>query len=121
MPRLTARSRTTARRLRRNLTDAEQLLWRHLRMRQLAGNRFRKQHPIGEFVVDFVCMERRLAIEIDGGQHAESTAYDARRTKSLEAGGYRVLRFWDSEVLQNIEGVKEEIWHALTEEKPPPP
>ena len=90
-------------------------------MRQLAGNRFRKQHPVGEFVVDFVCMERRLAIEIDGGQHAESTAYDARRTKSLEAERYRVLRFWDNEVLRNIEGVKEEIWRALSGEKPPPP
>jgi very-short-patch-repair endonuclease len=66
-------------------------------------------------------MERRLAIEIDGGQHAESTAYDARRTKCLEVEGYRVLRFWDNEVLQNIEGVKEEIWRALTDEKPPPP
>ena len=88
-------------------------------MRQLAGNRFRKQHPVGEFVVDFVCMERHLAIEIDGGQHAESTAYDFRRTKSLEAGGYRVLRFWNNDVLQNIEGVKAETWRALI--TPPPP
>ena len=88
-------------------------------MRQLAGNRFRKQHPVREFVVDFVCMERHLAIEIDGGQHAESTAYDFRRTKSLEAGGYRVLRFWNNDVLQNIEGVKAEIWRALS--TPPPP
>jgi len=90
-------------------------------MRQLAGHRFRKQHPFGEFVVDFVCMERRLAIEIDGGQHAESTARDALRTKSLAAKGYRVLRFWNNEVLQNIEEVKEEIWRALSTPPPPQP
>ena len=119
MPRLTQQACATSRRLRRNLTDAEQLLWRHLRMRQLAGHRFRKQHPVGEFVVDFVCMERRLAIEINGGQHADSTAHDALRTKSLAAEGYHVLRFWNNDVLQNIEGVKAEIWRALS--TPPPP
>jgi very-short-patch-repair endonuclease len=70
-------------------------------------------------VVDFVCMKQRLAIEIDGGQHAERTTSDAQRTKRLEAEGYQILRFWNSDVLQNIEGVKAEIWRALN--TPPPP
>ena len=88
-------------------------------MRQVGGHRFRRQHPIREYVVDFVCMEKRLAVEIDGGQHAEHATYDTQRTKSLEAEGYRVLRFWNNDVLQNIEGVKAEIWRALS--TPPPP
>ena len=92
-----------------------------MRMRQMGEFRFRRQHPIGPFVVDFVCMEKRLAVEIDGGQHADRVGYDTRRSSHLEAEGYRVLRFWDNEVLQNIEGVKEQIWRALTEVKPPPP
>lgn len=82
-------------------------------MRQFQGHRFRRQHPIGDYVVDFVCMETRLAIEIDGGQHSESTHYDAKRTTSIEAEGYRVLRFWNNDVLANIEGVKAQIWRAL--------
>jgi very-short-patch-repair endonuclease len=88
-------------------------------MRQLAGHRFRKQHPVGNYVVDFVCMESRLAIEIDGGQHTENAPYDAQRTKRLEDEGFRVLRFWNNDVLQNIEAVKAEIWRALS--TPPPP
>jgi very-short-patch-repair endonuclease len=88
-------------------------------MRQLAGHRFRKQHPIGNYVVDFVCMESRLAIEIDGGQHAENTSYDAERTRNLANEGFRVLRFWNNDVLTNIDGVKAEIWRALG--TPPPP
>jgi very-short-patch-repair endonuclease len=66
-------------------------------------------------------MEKRLAVEIDGGQHADRVGHDAQRSSYLEAQGYRVLRFWDNEVLQNIEGVKEQIWRTLTEMKPPPP
>jgi very-short-patch-repair endonuclease len=88
-------------------------------MRQLAGHRFRKQHPVGDCVVDFVCMESRLAIEVDGGQHAESISHDAERTRKLEKEGFRVLRFWNNDVLQNIEAVKAEIWRALS--TPPPP
>jgi very-short-patch-repair endonuclease len=88
-------------------------------MRQFLGHRFRRQHPVGNYVVDFVCMESRLAIEIDGGQHAETAGSDALRTHNLEAEGYRVLRFWNNDVMQNIEGVKAEIWRALI--TPPPP
>ena len=93
----------------------------HIRMRQIAEFRFRRQHPVGNFIVDFVCMEKRLVIEVDGGHHAERVNYDRQRSRRLETEGYRVLRFWDNEVLQNIEGVKEQIWRALTEVKPPPP
>jgi adenine-specific DNA-methyltransferase len=119
MPRLTQQARATSRRLRRDLTDAEQLLRRQLRMRQLFGYRFRRQQPIGKYVVDFVCMEGRVAIEIDGGQHVEHVVYDAQRTKYLKSEGYRILRFWNNDVLQNIEGVKTEIWRVLN--TPPPP
>ena len=88
-------------------------------MRQLAGYKFRKQHPVGKYVVDFVCMETRLAIEIDGGQHSGNTLYDAARTRSFEAEGYRVLRFWNNDVMADIEGVMVEICRVIG--KPPPP
>ena len=87
----------------------------------MAKFRFRRQHPVGKYVVDIVCMEKRLAIEVDGGQHGEKTESDNLRTKFLETAGYRVLRFWDHEVLRNIEDVKAEVWRALNTRKPPPP
>ena len=102
-----------ARRLRRNSTDAERALWARLRNRSLAGHKFRWQHPIGPYVVDFVCILRKLVIELDGGQHAQNLGGDVSRTKWLERQGYRVLRFWNNEVLQNIEGVLEAIRTAL--------
>ena len=108
----TARSRE----LRRDGTAAEQALWRRLRSHQLAGCKFRRQHPIGHYVVDFVCLERRLIIEVDGGYHAVNRKEDADRTKWLEAEGYRVLRFWNDEVLNNLEGVLSAIERALSEE-----
>jgi adenine-specific DNA-methyltransferase len=82
-----------ARRLRRNQSDAEGVLWRHLRNRGLGGRKFRRQHPIGPYVVDFVCIEDRLIVEVDGGQHADPACGDAARTRWLEAQGYRVVRF----------------------------
>jgi very-short-patch-repair endonuclease len=102
--------------LRKNMTDAERLLWRHLRSRQLSGQKFRRQQPLGRFIVDFVCLEKRLVIELDGGQHAEpgQAAYDAERTAWLEENGFRVLRFWDHEVLKNINAVKEMIAQAVS-------
>ena len=102
-----------ARQLRKALTDAERKLWSKLRYRQLAGERFRRQVPIGPFVIDFACMSRRLLIELDGGQHATQQAYDDERTRWLEARGYRVLRFWNTDVLLNIDGVLEMILKAL--------
>ncbi|MEP7011615.1 MAG: endonuclease domain-containing protein [Acidobacteriota bacterium] len=92
-----------ARRLRHSMTDAERHLWRHLRLLAL-GVQFRRQVPIGNFIVDFACLRRRLVIEIDGGQHMESRK-DEARDAWLRERGYRVLRFWNHEVLGNVEGV----------------
>ena len=102
-------NRDRARKLRKNPTDAERLLWQHIRRRQLGGHRFRRQHPCGPYILDFFCMEKGLAIEIDGGQHSQETAYETERTKWLEAHGYVVLRFWNNQVLGEIEEVKQAI------------
>jgi very-short-patch-repair endonuclease len=100
-----------ARRLRKNLTDAEKRLWRALRRDQLLGLNFRRQHPIGPYVLDFYCSALALAVEIDGGQHnyADKRLSDERRSRLLSNKGIRVVRFWNNEVLQNIEGVLSEI------------
>ena len=95
--------------LRRRLTDTERLLWRHLRAKHFLGLKFRRQEPIGRYIVDFVCHEKRLIIEVDGGQHAIDKDRDAKRDKWLNEQGYKVLRFWNNEVLTNIEGVLELI------------
>jgi len=108
-----------ARRLRNQTTDAERHLWRHLRSRQLGGYRFRRQVPIGRYVADFACLEKKLVLELDGGQHQDRRPQDARRDREIELEGYRVLRFWDHDVLRNTEGVLIEILRAL--EAPPPP
>lgn len=108
------RIRTRARELRNNLTDAERFLWSHLRLRQLGGHKFRRQQPLGPYIVDFVCLEQRLILEIDGGQHAEQTEYDSKRENWLRAEGFTVLRFWDNEVLTQVENVKQAIWDALS-------
>ena len=107
-----------ARRLRSNLTDAESYLWRHLRFRQIAGHKFRRQRPIGPYIVDFVCLEKKVVIEVDGGQHAQTQTLDDTRDKWLRSQGYVVLRFWNNEVLREVEAIKEAILRALTE--PPP-
>ena len=98
-----------ARDLRKRSTDAERLLWRHLKAKQLNGLKFRRQEQIGRFVVDFVCFEKALIIEADGGQHALESEKDEERTLWLNAQGYRVLRFWNHEILTNIEGVLETV------------
>jgi very-short-patch-repair endonuclease len=105
--------RSKAQKLRKNLTEAERKLWRYLRLRQLGGHKFRRQHPFGSYIVDFVCLEKRVVIEVDGGQHRAQAIYDQQRTAWIEQQGFRVLRFWDHEVMQNIEAVKEAIWQAL--------
>src|SRR5712691_13269379 len=94
--------RSHARRLRQNPTEAERALWRHLCLRQLNGHKFRRQQPIGPYIVDFVCLETRLIIELDGGQHSTQTASDTERSAWLKMQGLRVLRFWNHEVLQDI-------------------
>ncbi|MCF8719556.1 endonuclease domain-containing protein [Nitrospina gracilis] len=98
--------------LRRNLTDAERKLWGALRNRQLQGNKFRRQVPLATYVVDFVCMEKQVVVEVDGGQHLDS-AKDAKRTAALEDQGFQVLRFWNNEVLQNLDGVLQVILENL--------
>jgi len=98
-----------ARNLRKNQTDAENLIWRHLRRKQVEGLRFKRQQPIGKYIVDFVFLEKRLILEIDGGQHDIEKEKDEQRTNWLMSEGYRVLRFWNNEVLTNIEGVLETI------------
>jgi len=103
-----------ARSLRRAQTDAERKLWLLLRDRRLAGFKFRRQHPIGPFIVDFCCTEARVIVELDGGQHALTHDSDAARSHYLAGQGYRVLRFWNNEVLGNITGVLERIVESLT-------
>ena len=97
----------------KNMTIAEHAIWRQLRVRQIFGYKFRKQVPIGRYIADFICYEKRLIIEIDGGQHAEAVNYDERRTRWLEAQEFLVIRFWNNEVLQNMEGVLERIVSCL--------
>ncbi len=109
--------------LRKRPTDAESLLWQRLRGRQL-GVKFRRQHPYLNHVLDFVCLEQRLAIEVDGGQHSDNEA-DARRDRELQAAGYKVLRFWNNEVLTQTDAVLERIVGELNASPPfnpsPPP
>jgi len=109
-----------SRRLRRDSTTAELKLWNRVRSRALAGFKFVRQEPIGRYVVDFVCRERRLVIELDGGQHAESER-DMLRDRWLAERRYRVLRFWNNDVISNIDGVLETIATALQAGTPPHP
>jgi ATP-dependent helicase HrpA/adenine-specific DNA-methyltransferase len=105
-----------ARNLRATPTDAEMRLWSHLRRKQLHGLRFRRQHPMGIYIVDFFCADAKLIIEVDGGQHADE---GDRRAAWLEGRGYRVIRFWNNEVLNNIDGVLLAI-AELARTAPPP-
>ena len=103
-----------AKALRQHQTDAEQKLWFHLRGNRFDGVRFKRQKPIGPYVVDFVAVNEKLVIELDGGQHQERTAHDQARTAYLERRGYRVLRFWNNECLAQLESVLEQIRVALS-------
>lgn len=109
----------TARELRQRSTNAEQLLWRHLKAKQLAGLKFRRQEQIGRFIADFVCYEKKIIIEADGGQHAIEQEKDRERSQWLNAQGFSVLRFWNHEILTNIDGVLEVIKKYC--DKPPSP
>src|SRR6185369_4073689 len=95
-----------ARKLRRDATAVESKLWQRLRSRQIEGAKFRRQFPIGPYIADFACIDLKLIIELDGGQHADSPT-DAQRMGWLETNGYTVIRFWNSEVIENLEGVLE--------------
>ncbi len=103
-----------ARKLRNNATDAERHLWRHLRRRQLKGHRFRRQYPIGPYITDFACVEQRLVVELDGGQHAERAAYDRSRDRYISQAGFRALRYWNDQVLQETEAVLADILRHLS-------
>ena len=103
------------------MTDAERAIWNSIRNRQLGDFKFRRQHPIGPFIVDFLCVARRIIIEVDGGQHALNTGYDVKRSDFLRNKGYRILRFWNSDVLQQKSEVLEEILLNLMESPSPRP
>jgi very-short-patch-repair endonuclease/DNA polymerase IIIc chi subunit len=111
-----------AKELRKNPTEAENKIWYSLQKQNL-GYRFRRQHPIGPYIVDFACLEKRLIVELDGGQHDQQQVYDEKRTAFLEGDGYKVLRFWNNEALGNTDAVLETIMMALGErgESPPSP
>jgi very-short-patch-repair endonuclease len=124
MQRLPQHTKDFSRQLRTEMTDAEKYLWQRLRMKQL-GVKFRRQHPAGKYILDFACIDTALAIEIDGGQHNEMQIEDNLRSEWLEEHGWKVLRFWSNEVLQNLEGVLEVILQSIPESSageilPPP-
>jgi len=98
-----------ARELRNHATDVEHLLWQRLRNNQIEGTKFRRQQPIETYIVDFIAFDKKIIIELDGGQHAENVDYDNQRDTCLRSNGFTVLRFWNNEVLENIDGVLEVI------------
>ena len=107
--------------LRQAMTDAERQLWRALRAKQIAGYKFRRQHPFDDFILDFVCLDKKLVIEVDGGHHSEQIEADAVRTDKLVKAGFRVLRFWNNEIIREFEAVKERIWMELQKPNEPHP
>jgi very-short-patch-repair endonuclease len=102
-----------ARNLRKSPTDAERILWQRLRRRQLAGYKFRRQHSVGPYICDFACLDGFIVVELDGSQHAEQSDYDTRRDSFLRSRGFRVLRFWNQDVLARTSVVLETIYEAL--------
>jgi len=107
-----------AKRLRRDTTDAERLLWSRLRASQLSGHKFKRQQPIGNYIVDFVCFDAKLIIELDGGQHADQDEADRSREAWLRSQGFRVIRFWNNDVMHNLDGVLERIMENLASYPP---
>ena len=107
-----SQTRERARQLRKNPTDAERLLWRKLRFWQVGGLKFRRQQPLGRYI-DFICLEKRLVIEVDGGQYSEQVAYDVERDIWLRDQGFNLLRFWNHDALKNIDGVIEVVVKTL--------
>jgi len=99
--------------LRKNQTDAEKRLWLAIRNRQLSGFKFKRQVPVGSYIVDFICHDKNLIVELDGGQHSRQVEADENRTAWLEARGYKLIRFWNNEVLENLEGVLTSITEFL--------
>lgn len=112
--------RSFAKNLRRNQTDAERQLWLRLRNRQIEGFKFRRQHQVGPFIVDFVCVEQKLVVEVDGSQHMERIAEDDERTAFLQTAGFRLIRFWNDDVLRGTDAVLTVIRDALLNPSPQP-
>ena len=110
-----------AKRLRSTPTEAEARLWYYLRAHRLGGLKFKRQKPLGPYIIDFVCMEHQLIVEVDGGQHADTLGYDAKREAWLAARGFRVLRFWNNEVLGETEAVLDRILQTLALSPSPSP
>jgi len=106
--------------LRNNSTDAERFLWQRLRGRQMGGYRFRRQVPIGSYIADFVSIDAKLVIELDGGQHQEKRAYDERRDRFMKTLGYRIIRFWDTQIFKETDAVLETIMRELESVRPHP-
>jgi len=104
-----------ARELRNNPTDAERFLWRHLRKSQMNACKFRRQEILGSYIVDFVCIDPKVIIELDGGQHQQQIIYDEERTRYLEGLGYHVLRYWNHEVLSSVDVVLDDIFQILSQ------
>ena len=113
MKRISSRTAKNSRRLRKNMTDVERILWKEVRGSQLLGYKFRRQHPIDNYIVDFVCLELKIIIELDGSHHFEQAEYDYIRSNYLMGKGFRVLRFWNNDVLYNVEGVLITIFQLL--------
>lgn len=109
-----------AKQLRKNSTDTERLLWSRLRNKRFEGLKFRRQEPIGRYIVDFICYEKKLIIECDGSQHINNKEKDIIRDQYLKERGFKVLRFWDTDVLQNIDDVLEAIFQAISTSEPSP-
>ena len=116
----TIRAERRARASRSEPTDAERRLWQYLRNRQVHGCKFRRQHPYRDFILDFVCLVQKLVIELDGGQHVEHARYDAYRTSVLERDGFRMLRFWNDDVLRSIEDVMDMVYRTIEARRRPP-
>ena len=113
MRRVIEKTTSHARSLRTEMTDAERRLWQALRGKQIHGHRFRRQHPIGSYIADFACIDKCLVIELDGGQHQDQLEYDEQRTMFLQAQGWQVFRFWNNDVLNNLDGVLSHIEKVL--------
>ena len=111
----TPKIRKNAKELRKNLTPAEEKLWVHLRGHRMGDVHFRRQHAIGNYIVDFCAPSHKLVIELDGSQHLEQEKYDKERTTFLNSKGYKVLRFWNNEVMNELEKVLTVIWSTLQE------
>jgi len=121
MPEAPRRPTKRAQHLRNNATDAERLLWLELRQSRLGGYKFSRQIPIGPFICDFVCRRAKLVVELDGGQHSANATADAARTAFIEKSGYHVLRFWNNDVVANMEGVLQTIMSEIAACPPPNP